>query len=73
MLFPAVAILGVFLFLLPVAIIIDGHVSHNIMAAGFLMGLLGWVFVPAAALLTGGLPAYLFLSRRLGVRGIAGQ
>ncbi|HXY25755.1 MAG TPA: hypothetical protein VEI73_13960 [Candidatus Acidoferrum sp.] len=72
-LFPALAILGVFLSVLPVALIVDRHVDHNIMAAGFLVGLLGWVLLPAAALLAGGLPAYLFLSRHLTSGRVASQ
>jgi len=72
-LFPALAILGLFLFVLPVALIVDRHIDPSIVATGFILGILGWVFVPAAALLIGGLPVYLFLSRHSTSRHIAGQ
>jgi hypothetical protein len=57
----------------PVSLIIDWHGVHHITAPAFLSALLGWVLVPGAALLAGGLPIQFFLSRRLDTRRIAGS
>jgi hypothetical protein len=56
----------------PVSLIIDWRGVHHITTLAFLSGLLGWVLVPGAALLAGGLPIHLFVSRRLSARRIAG-
>jgi hypothetical protein len=55
-----------------VSLIVDWHGVHHITALSFLSALLGWVLVPGAALLAGGLLAQLFVSRRLDSRRIAG-
>jgi hypothetical protein len=55
----------------PVSLIIDWHAVHHTTALAFLSALLGWVLVPGAALLIGGLLVRLFASRRLDSRGIA--
>jgi hypothetical protein len=57
----------------PVGLAIDWHGIHHITALGFFGGLLGWVVVPGATLLTGGLLVQLFVSRRLDSRRIAGS
>ncbi len=57
----------------PVSLIIDWHGVHHITALAFLSALLGWVLVPGAALLVGGLLVQLFASRRLDSRRIAGS
>jgi hypothetical protein len=63
--FPVVPYLGFFLMLLPFALTFEKHASRNIiLSAFFLFGLIGWVLLPGAALLAGGLPVQLFLSRR---------
>jgi hypothetical protein len=72
-LFPVLPYLTFFLIGLPIALIIDEHVAHNIMFSAFFVGLVAWVMLPAVALLAGGLPAHLYFSRRLSVRSIAGQ
>ena len=73
--FPVLALAGTFFFTLPVSLIIDRftdhHVSPGIVATSFLMYLVGWVLVPGAALLIGGLPTQIFLSRRPGPRETA--
>lgn len=56
----------------PVSLIIDWHGVHHITALAFFSALLGWVLVPGAALLAGGLAFQLFVSRRLSARRIAG-
>jgi hypothetical protein len=63
-LFPVLAMLSLFLIAFPVVLIINHDVNH-IPAAAFVLILLGWVLIPGAALLAGGLPTQLFLSRRL--------
>src|ERR1700739_390393 len=45
---------------LPIAIMLDDHVSHNITIPAFFLGLAGWVIFPAAALLAGGLACSAF-------------
>ena len=57
---------------LPVALILDDRVAHNITIPAFLVGLPAWVIFPGVALLAGGLPVRLFISRRLSARRIAG-
>jgi hypothetical protein len=57
--------LAAFLFLvLPVSSIVDSQVSHKIRIAGFLRAFVEWLAIPGIALLAGGLPTLLFLSRR---------
>lgn len=62
-LFPVLPYLTFFLIGFPLASILEEHVTHNIMFSAFLIGLLAWVLLPGGALLAGGLPAQLFLSR----------
>ena len=45
---------------LPIAIMFDDRVSHNITIPAFFAGLAGWVIFPAAALLGGGLACSAF-------------
>lgn len=61
--FPVLPYLGFFVIGLPVAIILDDHVAHNIMLPAFFVGFAAWVILPAAALMAGGLPVQLLLSR----------
>ena len=71
--FPVLPYLLLFLVGFPVALIVDDHVAHNIMFSGFIVGLFAWVLLPAVALLAGGLPVQLFVSRRLNSRRIVGH
>jgi hypothetical protein len=71
--FPVLPFLASILVVLPVSLVLDRFVAHNIAPMALLMALLGWVLVPGVALLAGGLPVQFFLSRRLSVRRIAGQ
>jgi hypothetical protein len=48
---------------IPVSLILGDHISHNTMPSALLMGLVGWVVLPGAALLAGGLPVQISLSR----------
>src|SRR5437667_296490 len=63
--FPILPYLAFFLIGLPVALILDDHVAHNITIPAFFVGLSAWVIFPAAALLAGGWPVHFFASRRL--------
>lgn len=72
-LFPVLPYSTFFLIGFPLSLILgEKNFTHNIMFAAFLVGLLAWVLLPGAALLAGGLPAQLFLSRRLAQRGLSG-
>ena len=68
-LFPVLPFLASILIVLPVSLILDRFIAHNIAPMSSVMALLGWVLIPGIALLAGGLPAQLFLSRRLTSRG----
>ena len=50
---------------LPAAIVLDGHVAHNVTVPAFLVGFGAWVLLPATALLAGGLPVHYFSRRAL--------
>ena len=63
-LFPVLAMLGLFVVTIPVALIIDRRVDHHIQATVFLLLMLGWVLIPGVALLAGGLPVHLLRPRR---------
>ena len=58
---------------LPMIAIVEDHVAHNMIFSALFVGLFAWVMAPGAALLTGGLLAQIFLSRRLDSRRIAGS
>jgi hypothetical protein len=58
--FPAVPYLALFVIGLPTAVVLDGHVAHNIAISAFLVGFGVWVVLPAIALLAGGLPVHYF-------------
>ena len=49
----------------PMALILEEHFAHSILASAILVGFFAWVLLPGTALLAGGLPAQLLLSRRL--------
>ena len=63
--FPILPFVAATLVILPVSLLFDRVIAHNPAPMAVLLGLLGWVFGPGVALLAGGLPAQLFLSRRL--------
>ena len=56
--FPVLPYLAFFVIGLPIAIILDDHVAHNIMLPAFFVGFVSWVILPAVALLAGGLPVH---------------
>jgi hypothetical protein len=69
--FPVLSLAACLFVILPVSFIVDPHVEHRIRMASFLRSFFEWVLVPGAALLAGGLPILLFLSRRLASRSSA--
>ena len=70
-LFPVLPYSTFFLIGFPLSLILgEKNFTHNAMFSAFLVGLVAWVLFPGAALLAGGLPAQLFLSRRLTSRSI---
>jgi hypothetical protein len=62
--FPILPYLAFFLIGLPLAAILDDHVAHNVMLPAFFIGFGAWVFLPAMALLGGGLPVHYFSERK---------
>jgi hypothetical protein len=59
-LFPVFPYVAFFVIGLPIAILLDDHIAHNIMIPAFFVGLTAWVIFPAAALLSGGLACSAF-------------
>ena len=68
--FPVLPYLVFFLLALPVTALFNESLGHNIMFLALFVGLLVWVVAPGAALLTGGVLARFFISRRLDARRI---
>jgi hypothetical protein len=71
--FPVFPYVAFFVIGLPLALILDDHVAHNITIPAFFVGLSAWVIFPAMALLAGGWPVQYFASRPLRSREIAGS
>lgn len=71
--FPVLPYLALIFIGVPVALIVDAHVAHNVMLGAFFVGLFAWVIFPGVALLVGGLLVQLFASRGLNSRRIAGS
>lgn len=70
MVFPVLPYFVFFVLAFPVSLILDDHVAHNVMLSALCIGLLAWVVLPGIALLAGGLPTQIFLSRQLSSRRI---
>ena len=73
--FPALALTLAFLLMFPIDLIIEPivgrQVNFGIVATAILRDGIGWILVPGAALLVGGVLAQSLLSRRLASRRIA--
>ena len=69
--FPVLPYFAFFVIGLPVAVVLDDHVAHNILLPALFLGFGTWVLLPGLALLAGGWPVHRF-RRRLSARGIAG-
>jgi hypothetical protein len=63
--FPIFPYLAFLVIGLPTAVLLDGHLAHNIMRSAFFVGFGAWVLLPAVALLAGGLPVHYFSRRAL--------
>jgi hypothetical protein len=61
--FPIFPYFAFFLIGLPIVVILDDRVAHNIMIPALFTGLAAWVILPAIALLAGGLPVRYFYGR----------
>jgi len=66
--FPVLALTGAFLLMFPIGLAIEGITGSqgdfSIVAASLLRDGIGWILVPGAALLGGGLLAHLLFSTR---------
>lgn len=71
--FPVLPFLASILVVLPVSLIFDRFIAHNIAPMSLIFALFGWVLVPAAALLAGGLTTQHFLSQRSSVDRVASR
>jgi hypothetical protein len=63
--FPIVPYLAFCVIGLPTAMILDGHIAHNIILPAFFVGFGVWVLLPGVALLAGGMPVHYFSRRAL--------
>jgi len=61
--FPVLPYLAFFVIALPIALILDDHIAHNLMIPTIFVGLGAWVIFPGAALLAGGWPVQHFTTR----------
>jgi hypothetical protein len=66
--FPVLPYFVFFILALPVVLILDDHIAHNVMLSALFMGLVAWVVLPGVALLAGGLPTQFLVSRRSPLR-----
>jgi hypothetical protein len=71
--FPVFPYLVFFVIGLPLALIFDDHVAHNITIPAFFVGLSAWIILPAVALLAGGLAVQVLVSRRVSSGRITGS
>lgn len=62
--FSALPFLASIVVVLPVSLIFDHYIAHNIAPMALAMALLAWVLIPMAALLAGGLPVQVLRARR---------
>jgi hypothetical protein len=62
--FSALPFFALIVVVLPVSLIFDHFIAHNIAPMALVMALLGWVLIPVAALLAGGLPVRVLVPRR---------
>jgi hypothetical protein len=69
--FPVLPFLASIVVVLPVSLIFDRFIGHNVAPISLVMALLGWVLAPGVALLAGGLVTQFLLSRRLTSRSLS--
>jgi len=68
--FSALPFLASIVVVLPVSLIFDHFIAHSIAPMALVLALFGWVLIPVAALLAGGLPAQLLLMGGSGSRRV---
>ena len=75
--FPVLALTAAFLLMFPIGMTVEritgNNIDFSIVATGLLKNGIGWLLVPGAALLAGGLLVQVLLSRPLDSRRIAGS
>lgn len=69
--FPALPYGAVFLIAIPMGLVMGADLPNHMVARAIFSMAIGWIFVPAAALLAGGLLVELFFSRWLDSRSVA--
>lgn len=63
-LFPVLPYSIFFVIWIPVSLLLDDHIGHNVMFSALLLGFVAWGVLPGVALLAGGLPVQILRSRR---------
>jgi hypothetical protein len=63
-LFPVLPHSIFFVIWIPVSLILDDHIAHNVMFSALLLGFVAWAVLPGVALVAGGLPVQILKSRR---------
>src|SRR5258708_36820451 len=71
--FPVFPYVAFFVIGLPLALILDDHVAHNITIPALFVGLSAWVIFPALSLLAGGLPVEHLSSLQLSASQVSGS
>lgn len=69
--FPVFPYVAFFVIGLPLALILDDKVAHNLTIPAFLVGLSAWVILPAIALLAGAWPVKYLAFRRSGATQVS--
>jgi hypothetical protein len=71
--FPVLPYSIFFVIWIPVSLILDDHIGHNVMLSALLIGFVAWAVLPAVALLAGGFPVQIVRARREMRRAVSGS
>jgi hypothetical protein len=71
--FPVLPYAAVFLIAIPVGLVMGANLPDHMVARAIFSMVIGWILVPGAALLAGGLVVQFLLSRRLDSRSLASR